>query len=167
MLFEPQFAEGRGRVFGNDLRGRAVGKKRDRDGHEPFDKMRVAISAKVDSWLVSSAVRRGARLDPDLADATAHTIVFVSSEVRKRFQRASQLDDIAVPVVPVIEQREILADGFYFGQGTAPDSGLKHTIVRRRGASRVCDDGRRPRRLVPATTAPDRKRSTIPRRSRG
>ncbi len=47
---------------------------------------------------------------PDLAGAAAHFVGLAVGAFRQRLQRAAKLDDIAIAVVPLIEQREILND---------------------------------------------------------
>ena len=54
---------------------------------------------------------------PDLAGAAAHLVGLIVGGLRQRRQRAPELDDIAVAVVPLVEQFEILDDLVDCGHG--------------------------------------------------
>jgi len=58
-------------------------------------------------------------LEPDLADATADLVGVVARALAQRLERAAELDDVAIAVLPVVEEGEIGADGFDRGQRRA------------------------------------------------
>src|SRR5690606_23480857 len=49
-------------------------------------------------------------LEPDLARAAAHLVGLVARRIRQRRERAPELDHVAIAIVPLIENREILKD---------------------------------------------------------
>src|SRR6516165_104526 len=71
--------------------------------------MGIAVAVEGE-YRTTGAVRLHVREQPDLAGAAAHLVGLVVSTFRKRRQSPSKFDDIAVAVVPLLEQREILND---------------------------------------------------------
>jgi hypothetical protein len=57
--------------------------------------------------------------EPNLADAAAHPIRLVMGLGGQRLQRMAEFDQIAVAVIPIVEEGEISADGFDRSQGAA------------------------------------------------
>ena len=83
-----------------------VDRKQDRD--KAADDVCVAITGERKHLIVAA---RGALCgEPDLARATPHLVVVVPLGGLQGFQHAAKLDDIAVAVFPIIEEREIRAD---------------------------------------------------------
>ena len=118
MLLEAEFAERRQGVRGDDLLGRAVGEKRDRDRDQPAHEMRIAVAAKVQNRL-AGRVPTGVAFEPNLADAAANLVGVVVRGLAQRLERAAELDDVAIAVLPFLEEGEIGADGFDRGQRRA------------------------------------------------
>ena len=56
----------------------------------------------------AGAVRAHLGLEPDLAGAALHLVASLRAALRNRRKRAAELDDVAVAVVPLVEQREIV-----------------------------------------------------------
>src|SRR5712671_6136587 len=57
----------------------------------------------------AAAVLRRIRVahEPDLAGATLHFVRFASRRVRQRRELAAELDNIAIPVIPAVENFEV------------------------------------------------------------
>ena len=83
--------------------------KREENGDEPAYQMGVAIASKSqhDAAAIAGAGRGG---EPDLARATLHFVGIAAVVFRQRRQRPTELDHIAVAVVPIFEQRKIILD---------------------------------------------------------
>ncbi len=118
MLLEAEFAECRQGVRGDDLPGRAVGEKRDRDRDQPAHQMRIAVAAKMQDRL-AGRVAAALAFEPNLADAAANLVGVAMRGRAQRLERAAEFDDIAITVLPVVEEGEIGADGFDRGQRRA------------------------------------------------
>lgn len=118
MLFEAEFAEGRYRVSRENGFGRAVGEQRYGDGDEPADEVRVAVAAKMEDRAPLIVLARLA-LEPDLADAAAHLVDVVVRRFGQRLERTAELDDVAVAILPLVEEGEIVTDGVNRGQRRA------------------------------------------------
>ena len=120
MLLQAEFTERRKGVDAEDLLGRPVGKKRDRDRHEPAHEMQIAVAAKVQNRL-AGRVPTSFAFEPNLADAAANLVGVVVRGLAQRLERAAQLDDVAIAVLPLLEEGEIGANGFDRGQRRARD----------------------------------------------
>ena len=70
--------------------------------------MGIAVAAEMQDGLAGGVDARLA-LDPDLADAAAHLVGVVVRLVAQRLQRAAELDDIAIAILPIVEEGEIVA----------------------------------------------------------
>lgn len=109
MLLKAEGAKSGVRIDGQRLLRGSVGKKRNCDCDQASHEVRIAIPAVVQDFF-AFGVRFHLALEPNLADAASH---FVGVIVRLRAQgleRMAQFDDIAIPVLPVVERGEIIAD---------------------------------------------------------
>jgi hypothetical protein len=80
--------------------------------------MRIAIAAKMQDRLAGRVAANYA-FEPDLADAAANLVGVVVRGLAQRLERAAELNDIAIAILPVVEEGEIGADGFDRGQRRA------------------------------------------------
>src|SRR5437868_6272051 len=71
--------------------------------------MRVAV-AKIAQHRLALAVTPKLARQPDLARATLHLVRLRMLGVRHWLQRAAELDDVPVAVVPILQQRKIIPD---------------------------------------------------------
>jgi hypothetical protein len=110
MLFETQFAEDAESVGRQDFLRRTVGIERDGDRHQTANQMGIAVAAIMQKDASVGGVARFA-LKPDLTDAAAHLIDVVMGGLVERLERASQFDDIAIAILPLVEEGEIGANG--------------------------------------------------------
>ena len=83
--------------------------------------MGIAVAAEMKNGLARTVCARLA-LDPDLADAAANLVGVVVRRLGQRLQRAAELDDIAVAVLPIIEEGEVVAYGVNRVQDVLADS---------------------------------------------
>ena len=95
-----------------------AGIDREQDGDEAAHDMRVAVALEI-QHRAGRAVRPDIGDEPHLAGAALHFIGVVMRRVGERRQFAPQLDHVAIAVVPLVEQREILDD--VVNRGHAPD----------------------------------------------
>ena len=111
MLFQAQFAERRQSVGGENLVRGAVRVERERDRHQAANEMRITVAAKVKD---RPAIRVRARLalDPNLAHAAANLVGVVVSGFGQRFERAPEVDHIAVAIFPLVQKGEVFANRF-------------------------------------------------------
>src|SRR5512144_778348 len=70
--------------------------------------MGVAVAAIIDARLALAAI--DALGEPHLADAAIHLVLGRMLFLRQRLQRAAELDDVAVAVVPLVQKLEIFPD---------------------------------------------------------
>jgi hypothetical protein len=77
--------------------------------------MGIAVAAKVQNGL-AARVASAFAFEPNLADATADLVGVVARVPAQRLERAAELDDVAIAILPVVEERKIGADGFDRGQ---------------------------------------------------
>ena len=88
---------------------RPVGKKRKRNRDQAAHEVGVAVPAIVQDFFALRARSRLA-VQPHLADATAYFVGVVVGLGAQGFERMTQFDDVAVPILPLIERGEIIAD---------------------------------------------------------
>jgi hypothetical protein len=105
VLAEAHAAENGFRVGLGDFARRLAGIEGEQDGDEPTHDVRVAIAPESEHRL---AVPRGLLDQPDLARAAAHLVFVVVLGRRQRRERLAELDDIAIAVLPIVEEAEIL-----------------------------------------------------------
>src|SRR4051794_39900236 len=98
MVLEAERREQRLGVDVEDLPRRAARIERDHDGDEAADDERVAVAAKFDAR--PAVIRAHRLLEPDLAGAALHLVDVVMRLRRKRRQRAAELDQIAIAILP-------------------------------------------------------------------
>ena len=86
-----------------------AGIEREQDRDQPAHDMGVAVAGEG-----QHRARRAVRLDrgrkPHLAGAALHLVGVAARGLRQRRQRAAKLDQIAIAVVPLVQQGEILDD---------------------------------------------------------
>ena len=82
------------------------------------------------------AVRPHAGFQPDLADAAAHLGGLVAIALRHRRQRAAELDDIAVAILPIVEELEI-RDNLVNGHRTKGSGEASRDIDARRAERKL------------------------------
>src|SRR5947209_869896 len=109
VLREAEPLENRRRFGRNDLVGRAIRIKRQRQRDETAHDMRVAVAAEMQDRL---ALRLAGdfRLEPDLACAALHLVGRIMCLVGQRLERAAELDQIAVAVFPLVQEFEVFKD---------------------------------------------------------
>src|SRR5579884_316123 len=77
--------------------------------------MGIAVAAIEQDWLAIGA-RRRRHFEPDLADAAAHLVDVVMGGLAQRLQRPAEVNDVAIAVLPIVEDGEIAANVFDTGQ---------------------------------------------------
>ncbi len=86
-----------------------AGVQREQHRDQPAHDMGVAVAVESQHRTVA-AIRLDGRREPHLAGAAPHLVGVVAGGFRQRRQRAAKLDQIAVAVVPLLQQLEILND---------------------------------------------------------
>ena len=109
MLAEAEFVENGNRIRGKDLLRRAVRIKRKQDRDKSAHDMGVTVAEVVQPEL-TAAICDPAFLQPNLARAALDLVGCGMLGVGHRIERAAELDDIAVAVIPIFKQREIVLD---------------------------------------------------------
>ena len=109
MVTQPELFEQSDGVGGKDVLGAFAGVQREQDRDQSAYNMGVAVAVEAQRR-AGGAIRFHMGEQPDLAGATAHLVGFGVSAFRQRRQRAAELDDVTIAVVPLIEQGEILND---------------------------------------------------------
>ena len=110
MLLKAELTKSRNRIRGEDLLRSAVGKKRNRDRDQAAYQMRVAVAGVVQDFSAFRACRRFA-FQPNLADAAPHFVDVVVGLLAQGLKRMTQFEDIAIPILPIVERGEIVAYG--------------------------------------------------------
>ncbi len=90
-------------------RGPLAGKHRKQDGDKSAHDMGIAVAGEGEHGPASAVRMHGGR-EPDLARAALHLVRFGTVALGQRAQAAAELDDIAVAVVPLLEQRKVVDD---------------------------------------------------------
>src|SRR5258706_450980 len=96
------------RVGCQDLLRCAAGIQRQQDRDQAAHDMRVAIAEIVEVRFAAIAVDLLG--EPDLAGAAVDLVGGGVLGLRHRIQRAAEFDDVAVAVVPLVQQRKIVPD---------------------------------------------------------
>lgn len=109
VLFEAEFAKKAMRIGSEDFLSGSVGIKRERNSQKAAHQMRIAVAAVV-KRLLARCVRARIQLQPDLADATAHLVGVIVSGLAQRFERTPEFENIAVAILPVVQEGEIAAN---------------------------------------------------------
>ena len=144
MRLEPQFAEHGECVGCEDLLGASVIEQSESHRHEAPHEMGIRIASEMQG--IGEAVRRGAVLDdPNLAYAAPDFVDLRPFRVAQRLQRAAELEDITIAVLPIIEDGEIIADG------------VERAQVRARNLERAPAKGRNVAAEPPPSQMPRRK----------
>jgi hypothetical protein len=128
MLLKAELAEGFMRIDGQDLLRSAIGKKRNGNRDQAAHQMRVAVAAIVESVFAGS-VRFRRAFEPNLADAAPHLVDVVMGVLAQGLQSMTQLDDIAIPILPLVERGKILAYGVDCGQGMRQPRCVVHDLL--------------------------------------
>src|SRR6185437_14087041 len=103
---------------------RVVGIEREQDCDQATHDMRVAVAAIFQHGILAAAVELVGY--PDLADAAIYLVLEGVLGFRHRLQRAAELDDIAVAVVPLLQELEIVPDFLDRRHGS---SRLSHPLI--------------------------------------
>ena len=98
-------------ISGEDLLCVFAGKYSEQDRDQTAYDMRVAIAGKYEDRTVR-AVWPHAGVEPDLARAASHLVGFIARRLRKRRQLPAELDKVAIAVVPIVQDGEIVDDFF-------------------------------------------------------
>ena len=109
MLLKAEGAKSGMRIYGQHLLRGSVRKKRNCDRDQASHEVRIAIAAVVQDFF-AFGVRFRLALEPNLADAASHFVGVIVRLRAQRLERMAQFDDIAIPVLPVVERGEIIAD---------------------------------------------------------
>lgn len=64
----------------------------------------------------TAGARSRLALQPDLADAALHLVGAIVGRLAQRLEPMTELDDIAVAILPIVEVSEVIANGLDFGQ---------------------------------------------------
>jgi hypothetical protein len=67
--------------------------------------------------------------EPDLADAAANLVGVVVRGWAQRLERSAELDDVAIAILPLVEEGEIGADRFDRGQRRALQERLNLPLI--------------------------------------
>ena len=116
MLLEAERAKGGKRVDGQDLIRRPVGKERNRNSDQSPHEVRVAVAAKMQG-LSAIPARFRLAFQPNLTDAAPHLVDVIVGRRAQRLERVTQLDDIAVAILPIIKGVKVFADRLDRRQG--------------------------------------------------
>lgn len=108
MFAETQLVEDRDRVGVENLPRCSSGLDGEQDRDQPAHDMRVAVALEIQHGLFAAAV--DVARQPDLAGAALNLVPGGMLGVGHRGQRAAKFDHIAIAVVPLIEQFEIVPD---------------------------------------------------------
>src|SRR5215467_4588830 len=71
--------------------------------------MSIAVAGKTQHW-AARAIRAHGGVEPDLARAALDLVGIAMRRLRQRRQFAPQLDQIAIAIVPVVQDRKIADD---------------------------------------------------------
>src|SRR5690606_8844419 len=107
-----------------DLAGAPTREKREHDSDEAAHDVGVRIAPELDDRVGTVADLRG---EPHLADAAGHPVGFDARFVREGRQRRTQIDDITVAVLPLVEEGKVVADRLNGRHG--PDIGRAEAEV--------------------------------------
>ena len=110
MLLKTQFAEERPGVGSQDFANGAVRIERKRDGDKAAHQVRVAV-APIMEHPFPGRIRASAKLKPHLADAAANFIRVVVGSLAQGLERPTEFENIAIAILPVVEEGEVAADG--------------------------------------------------------
>src|SRR5581483_5490075 len=149
-----QLRKKRRRVGAQNLVARLALIHGEEDGNEPAHDMGIAVAEELQDRSCARPLPHGAG-EPDLAGAAAHLVGIRPQRFGERRQRSPQLDDVAVAVLPIIEQGEVGANGVEGHAGPTGTGGARweraashapmHMASARSGASQSA--GRAPKPL--------------------
>src|SRR4051812_1035418 len=119
MLAKSEFVEHGQRIRRQDLLRRVAGIKRQQDRDQTAHDVGVAVAEIVQPrFAVAAAVDLLG--EPDLAGAAIDLVGRGMFRLRHRRQRAAEFDDVAVAVVPLVQQRKIIPDLVDVHRGPRP-----------------------------------------------
>lgn len=104
VIVEVEFSQCRDSIDVKYFVCRLAGIDREENGHQSTNDVRIAVA---DEGEPRHAVGMNGRRQPDLADAALYLRFRRPKLVRKRLQLSSELDDVAVAVLPVFEKFEV------------------------------------------------------------
>ena len=83
--------------------------ERQQDGNEAAHDMRVAVAADHQRRLAAAGLGNRRR-QPNLAGAARDFVLIILQHIGKRLEHFAKFDDIAVAVLPIVEQGEVFDD---------------------------------------------------------
>ena len=104
-----EFVEDRPCVDSENFARRLAVEKRDRDSDQSAHDQRVAVADKME-YRNLPPTGSPARRKPNLAGAAANPVRLRVLRFRQRLELLAELDDVAVPVLPIVEERKIRLD---------------------------------------------------------
>src|SRR6266487_714146 len=96
------------RVGRQDLDGLLAGDGREQDGHEPPDDVSIAVATEGEHGLV--VIETHGRCQPHLTGAALNLVRLGAVKPGQRVHAAAELDDVAISVVPFVQQSEVVDD---------------------------------------------------------
>jgi hypothetical protein len=109
VLLETKLTKGGVCIHAQDLLRRSIRKQRNRNGDQPSHEVRVAVATVVQSFF-AFGVRLQFAHQPNLADAAPNLVGAVVRFFAQRLERMPKLDDIAIPILPIIEGSKVFAN---------------------------------------------------------
>src|SRR5580704_8381126 len=106
MLGELQLSEHVLGIGREDFLSRLAVEKREDQRHQALDDMGVAVTLEEKPRLAVAA-DDPTGLEPDLARATAHLVRLALRALRQGLEAAAKVDEIAIAIVPIVEELEI------------------------------------------------------------
>ena len=115
MLLQTQRTKGAQGVDGENLLWRPIREKRDRDGNQPANEVRVAVAAIVQDHF-AVVPRSRLAFQPYLTDAAPYLVAFIVGRLAKGLEGMTEFDDIAISILPIVEGGEIVTNGLEISQ---------------------------------------------------
>jgi hypothetical protein len=112
MFAEPKSDKCCIRIDFKDLIGAAILHQRKEDRDEPAHKMRIAVAIEMQNRSAAGRLPAHAAGKPDLTGTPPHLVGVDAQRVIERRQSTPEFHDIAIPVLPLVEEREIVTDAF-------------------------------------------------------
>src|SRR5215813_6969963 len=125
MLLEAQALEQRDRIGREDVASVLAGIDHKQNRDQATHDMCIAVAYERQQrpgLAIVLAIGLHRRRQPDLAGTALHLVGIVAVLLVKRRKRTAELDDVAVAVVPLVQQRKVL-DDLVYGHGLAMRNG--------------------------------------------
>src|SRR6266700_3506337 len=101
--------ENRDSIHRMNIAGPPAGENREQNGDESAHDVGIAVAREGEHGSART-IRMHAGCEPNLAGAALDLVRFGTLPLRERAQAAAEFDDIAVTVVPLLEQRKVVED---------------------------------------------------------